>query len=281
MLLVDYLHAVYFVERELESNTRYLIALKVKVFREWLGREAKLSDLTPETVNQFVLHRLEVRSRETVRGERSILRGIWAHAFERGDTEVPPMRLRKVRRGVQPPDAWDENQLRSLLAIAAIQPGRFEKFDILRADYWSAFILTAYDTALRLGDLLALECRKIRGPGSLTVIQHKTRKPLDVVISERAWGEVKKIRSSKRPYLFGGVICRRHFFPSFARLVRAAGLEGGTKMLRRSAGSLFERDNPGEGQKLLGNGRDVFERHYLNQQIIKRPGRLPPRLDSA
>jgi integrase len=280
MLLTDFLNDVYSVEKELASNTVYLIFLKIRQFELWLDRPATLVDLNSDNINRFVKARLEVRSRETVRGERSMLRALWSYAHEEcGLLDQPPSRIRKVSRDVPPPDCWDEAQLKSLLAVCAIQRGYFEKWQLSRADYWTAFVLTAYDTGLRLGDLMLLECSRVRCAGTIRVIQHKTGKPLDVAISDRAWDAIRKIRSQKRKHLFQ-VICRRHWFPSFARIVEAAGLTGGTKMLRRAAGSLYERDNPGEGHKITGNGRDVFERHYLAQRIVRKGGRLPPRLDA-
>ncbi len=270
----SYLRQSYFVERELEANSRSFMIFKVAIFGRFLRRPPTLDDLNSETMYQFILSRLENRSRETVRGERSTLRAIWADAHERGLLPNPPSRIRKIKKTLPAPDAWSEDDLRKLLARAAKLRGLLRGKKISRAAYWRMVILTAYNTGLRLGDLERLESSIITGPGSYRVTQHKTNKPLTITITRSNWEAIEATNPSSRKYLIR-VLCRDAFYDAFKLLVEDCDLHGGTKMIRKAAGSAFERDNPGEGHKLLGNGREVFLQHYADPTITEKSGRVP------
>jgi hypothetical protein len=67
-----------------------------------------------------------------------------------------------------------------------------------------------------------------------------------------------------------------HFRVEFAKIVKAAGLVGTFKKLRKSSGSRAEQLNAGSGHVHLGNSRRVFEQHYLGSDAIDvQPVRLP------
>ncbi len=278
--VVEYLERFYFTERELEKPSRAFILMKLGIFGAFLKRSPTLGDLTSELINQFILHRLESRSRETVRGERSTLRAIWNDAHERGVLPNPPSRIRKIKKLLPPPVAWDEGQLRRLLIEAARQRGLLRGKGISRATYWRMFFLIAYQSALRLGDLERISSSLITGPGSYTIMQHKTKKPLRFTIDQTAWDAIVATNPSKRKYLLR-VLSRPAFFDALKIITGNCDLTGGTKMIRKGAGSAFEREHPGEGHKLLGNGRDVFLQYYADPRITDIPGRLPPKLDTA
>lgn len=278
MTILSYLERFYFTERELERGSRLFILFKVGIFGSWLGHTPRLDDLNSETLNRFILARLDERSRETVRGERSCLRAIWNDAHERGLIDLAPSRIRKIKKQLGAPEAWTESELKSLLAEAAKQRGMLRGKGIARAAYWRMFFLVAYSTGLRLGDLERLTTAQLRGPGTYRINQHKTGKPLDITIDEPTWQAIAATNPAKRKYVIR-VLGRGAFFDALKIIVDNCGLHGRTKMIRKSAGSLFEREYPGEGHKLLGNGRDVFLRHYADPKIIDKPGRLPPRLN--
>ena len=49
----------------------------------------------------------------------------------------------------------------------------------------------------------------------------------------------------------------------YSRISSLARVGGKLKWFRSGSGTDYERENPGEGHKLLSNGRGVFEKHYL------------------
>lgn len=281
MLLSEYLETRYFVERDLEKSTRLFFLLKIGVFGAFLKRSPTLADLNRDTINRFLVKRLEDRSRETVRGERSVLVALWNDAHNVGLLEHPPSRIKPIKKQLPEPEGWDEGQLRKLVAYAATIDGNLKGKGIERAAYWRAFFLTAYDSGLRLGDLELLRSSMVVGAGTYRVSQHKTKKPVEFSISPVTWEAIKATHPHARKLIFGGVLSRRSFFLRLREIVTGAGLRGRTKMIRKSSGSLFERQYPGEGHTHLGNGRDVFLKHYAVDRLIQKKGRLPPQLENG
>jgi integrase len=190
---------------------------------------------------------------------------------------MPPSRIRKIKKILPPPCAWSQADLQALLKECSKQRGQLRGKGISRAAYWRMFFLVAYSTGLRLGDLERLPSSMIVGPGSYRITQHKSKKPIDITIDQQTWEAIAATNPAKRKFVIR-VMSRPSFFDALKIIVGNCELRGGTKMIRKAAGSLFERDNPGEGHKLLGNGRDVFLQYYADPKITDTPGRLPPRL---
>jgi integrase len=278
MKLVELLERHYFLERDIRDSTRLFLLIKVGAFGRWLGRPPLVADLNSETVNTFIAHRLTERARETVRGERAVLRALWQFAFDGRLTEVPPQRIRPLKRLRNVVEGWDESQVRKLLDEAGSLSGRLRGHTVLRRDYWRAVVRTVYDTGLRAADLLNLKSADVAAPGPLVVVQAKTRQPVETAISADAVQAIAAIRPNERERPFA-IIGRRSFFEGFAKIAKSADLTGRARMLRRTSGSLVERDNPGSGHLHLGNGRSVFERHYNVPRLSSRGAKLPPRIE--
>lgn len=273
--LRTFLTTHYFAERDLRGSTQAFFRCKLNAFERWLGRQATLDDLSSTMLNAFLDYRISDRSRETARSEKAVLRAIWQAAFDARLLENPPLRIKKIRRALPEVEAWDCEQVNALLKVATSQLGRIRGVRVPKSLYWLAVVRTLFDTGLRAGDLLALESAKITGPGCYTVRQRKTGKDVPIAISEATWQAIERIKSPERPLLFGDVLKSRAFFQGFATLVKAAHLCGRSKMLRRTRGSMIERQHPGEGHTHLGNGRQVFERHYLAKRIAPQIARFP------
>jgi integrase len=277
MKLIDLIENHYFVERDIRHSTRLFFIVKAGVFGRWLERPPLIADLNAATINAFITHRLAVCSRETVRGERAVLRALWQFAHDAYLLDAPPSRIKPLKRERKIVEGWDRDQIRKLLEAADALTGRIRGTFAQRADYWRAVVLVAYDTGLRAGDLQQLPASCMRQAGPITVIQSKTREPVETAIGDDAVAACKKIMAPGRNQPFA-IIGRRSFFEGFAAICKAAGLDGRARMLRRTSGSLVERDNPGQGHKHLGNGRDVFVRHYDVLRLSGRGPMLPPRL---
>lgn len=277
-LLSSFVRDVYAAERDLRPSSLAFIHMQLGLFARFLQRAPTLQDLSNATINAFLDWRLaDGRSRETARGSRAVLRGLWQHAFDVGLMSTPPQRLKKLKRQLPVVEAWDCDEISRLLAVAKSRVGSF-RCGVRRADYWEAVVRTLLDTGLRVGDLLSLDSHAIRGPGVVRIVQRKTSKPVEVEIGEAAWSAIARTQPLSRRKIFGDVLCRGEYFRQFKELCVAAGLNGRSKMLRRSSGSLVEREHPGEGHAHLGHGREVFQNHY-NAMRISRPQVRRPRFD--
>jgi len=280
--LLSFANDVYFLEQELRPATRAFYKLKIIAFGRYLGRTAMVSDLNAATINRFILHRLEERSRETVRGERATLLALWQKAFDiGGHTDDRPGRVRSISKNLPPVVGWSLDELRNLLAIAGQMRGCCRDSDVQRADLFTAVILALYQSGLRLGDLRALGREDLAAREPFAVTQQKTGKPIVVNFQPSGWDAIAKILRPGEQKPFAARHNKRNFTTAFAALCKQAGLVGRTKMLRRMSGSVVEAMYPGEGHTKLGNTEHVFDQYYNIQKITRRDTRLPPELGTA
>gem|GEM_PF-1370027 len=288
MMLTDFVKDIYSLERAISKGHRNLILVKVRRYSHFLGHEATLHDLNAVSINRFLEHRESVVKNATVVGERAILRALWGAANEsEPDSEwyVPakPARLRRLRREEVDVEGWDGEQLKSLMLATERQRGMFRSQavgKVERAPFWRAFLLTAYDTGLRLGDLLRLTAEQVTAEGSIRIKQNKTGKYHTIWISAEAVAAIRAtLTQQPRKLVFGGVIGKSCLHKAWRKMITALGMKGGTKYVRRTSGSMIERARPGQGHIHLGNGANVFTKHYRVERLINDKPVLPPRID--
>lgn len=284
MLLVDFV-GDYLLGREACPKYRRSLELSVACFGRFVGRAAVLADLTAATINRYLVQLGERGlARSTIRGERSRLLSLWRDAFDREMVDAPPLRVRKIAVSSRPVEAWTKDEIERLLAVAAGLRGRFKnRWLMAKADFARALILCAYDSGARLGDLERWTFADLRDDGLIFWTQHKTGKPQTAILYPETLAACRRLRHPSRPTIFGGVLGRRYFYRWVKEIVAAAGLSGTFRYLRRSSGSILERDNPGWGSRHLGNLPSVFDRHYraprIAEDLERRP--RPPQLLGA
>lgn len=272
----------YWLSRPGVKKHRELVKASVRKLASHLGRPPVISDLTDETLNGFLASLADSSlSRWTIKGHRARLLALWRFACEDGLIDREP---RKVRSVAVPPlkvEGWNEDQLARLVAAARSQQGCFRRSRISRRDFAVALVLAAYDIGARLGDLERLPVTALDEP-VVWWVQGKTGKEQTARFRPETVGAMRKIVSPDRDAIFGGALNRKNFYRFWRGLVKSAGLKGTFRYLRRTSGSLIDRDHPGWGHRHLGNRPDVFRAHYevrrLTQSAEHRP--LPPAIET-
>lgn len=273
--------ARYVLERELSREYGKSLRAVEREFSAWLKRRAQCTDLTDARVNSWLafLCAANGRARVTMANKRQLLLILWRAAWRDGLVSQPPRRVRVIAAPTPPVRAWTRGDVKRLLAIAARAPGRMMRSRVPRAKFWRAFILTAYYSGLRLGDLCRLRWEEISADGTILTVQHKTGEPIVCRVRRDCLAALKAIRSAKRLRPIGDCLCRKRIILGFRALVRAAGLSGGTRMLRRTGATQVEINAPGWGRQHLGHrSYGTAERHYLDASQIQRHKPTPPRI---
>lgn len=273
--------AAYTLSHDLAPTSRQQLRLTIDRYERWLGRAGTVLDLEDDSCNRWLQSMQDSGlSRTTVRGQRANLLTLWRWACEECGHDVWPRRVRKIRAPVPIPEAWSECQMRSLLTEAAKQHGRFKRSRVRRADYWRALILVAWDSALRLGDLLRLRFDQVGDDGCVVLQQSKTGWPIVCRLRPETVAAVQVIRLPPRDRVFGDGLSRGHLFREFRLIVKAAGLVGGTKRIRRGAATAVERLMPGSAQRQLGHRTPgLAARHYIDPRLLGGDGRpRPPKI---
>ena len=276
MLLADLLD-VYLSERE--ASPRYIESLKRTVKRARQFGLLDTSQLIPEKANEF-LTRLPVAAvtRSNIRRE---LLTIWRFAFEQSSTDVPPLRVCRIKATPPPPRAWSLDTLRQLLSAAEQDPRPVSQRipGLLWRDVLPCWIVIGYDTGLRLSDLLHLHESNIAN-GCVICTAQKTGKFTVRAISpvglELAGQLLKK---SPDGTLFRWALPRRRVLKKWKEFLQEQGVAGSSRWLRRSGATYVEIQCKGEAQRFLGHSNSVLaHRHYLDQTLAAQLPHSPPAL---
>ena len=252
------------------------LRMSVQAWEAFAGRSLELADLQADSLNTYLDWLRANRRPDTVRTRRGNLLILWHHAFDAELTDVAPRRLRKLRPIARMPSAWTLEEVRTLIDEAHRLPGTFWRTKIRRAPWWESLLRAAYDTGLRLGDLLRLSARDVGA--SMMIEQHKTGRPVHVSIRPATMALIdQSLADEPRDViwpLWGG---EETFYLHFRRLVAASAIRPGTfRWLRRSAATQLEREQPGRGTELLGHAsRRTTEAWYLDRSQLGSPP-LPP-----
>lgn len=268
----------YLLARSVSYDYANTLRSRVADFCRWAGADVPIHALTCELVNEW-LAELEQggMSRWSLVGYRGAILTVWTAAFEAGDNDNPPLRVRRIAKPRLVVEAYTHAEIKQLLATAA-QIKEIHSDGNRASDFWQAAIQVGYSCGPRRGDLLAVEWRHVSPAGWLSFVQHKTGFPHTVQLSADAIKFCRLLNGSGLllPWPYNA----DWFSRRFKRLRIAAGVTRGSfKWVRRSAGSYAERDTPGNGSRLLGQ-RDpaVFRRYYEDVTITGQDSPGPPPL---
>jgi len=254
--------------------------------------EQRLDHLTDDHLNQWAKQlKREGKNPKTIKMRLSTVKSVWRDAFMAGECQTEPRRVVKIKCPRSMPVAWTHEELRRLLDAAATVPLWFKRTGIRKAAFWRAFILVAYDSALRLNDLESLRREQIQTGGRIIITQHKTGTLHSVRLRPETLAAIKQLEPWDAPgrgdVIFWWGAGRSEFFRQFRRLLLSAGLTssyGLTRRLRRSSATAAEAVQPGIASLHLGHSPEsgnLAHRHYLDPRLLPERVTTPPPLVEA
>ncbi len=193
MILIEAV-AEYCDSSGIEKITAQQYERSVNCFGAFLGRPALIEDLVTQQVNRWLRVIGESKSACTVRNRLRGLTPVWNWLAMQGKVAFyNPRSIRKVKVTKNAPKAWSLGQIEALLEAAQTLEGRVH-FGPTAAELMNAWVLLAYETALRPSDLLLLrfDCFDYR-QNLVTLTDHKTGNPNCLYISDRAMSAVKNL----------------------------------------------------------------------------------------
>jgi integrase len=276
----------YRLTHDVEASTVGQLRNAAKLITRFAGGQLTVESLSEELVNRWLLVRREAGlSPDTVRGNRTSILMLWRSAAEEGFTREPG-RICRIKRRDRVIRAFNADDLAALLSAADSMQGAYRRHRIPQRLYLRSFVLAAYDTGLRLSDLLVIRRRDIWWPDSkgtaiLSLVQTKTKHSHRVHLREATMREVDACAKSgqSREYIWGGVT-KRHFFVRMRRLCQAAGLIGSSKLIRRAGASYVAKElGESAASRFLGHrSPELARRNYLDQNIVACEAPMPPPL---
>lgn len=157
-----------------KTKSKYGIA--IRHLKRHLGREPLVSDLNDETIIGCLTNRQESGNTPgTVNGYRGKFVCLADYAFRKGllpeTFDIP--KLKEIRRR---PNTLSEEQMDALIAAAKVTPGMIGALPA--SLFWSALVLVLYDTAARVGSIMAAEWDDIDWKAGTIHLRAETTKSL-------------------------------------------------------------------------------------------------------
>lgn len=266
------------MERDLAKSTIGQYRKAVSRFSEFIGSPAEDTDLTTPRLNAFVAD-LQTKVTNTTAGNyRRALCRVWNHLTEsEGFPSYEIRRLRRPKAEEQPVFAWSLAELRMLLA-SCDRIDRKLRMGLSVRDYFRALLLTAYDTALRPSDLFLVRWDQFsRTKRCILLVQHKTRKPHIVFLSDESVAAIEVIRGDRDrifPLTWGGIrrwmelIFQGASTQGFERL---PGKNLGT-LRKTNATEIYVVDGEAAAAESLGHtsGTRIVRKHYIDHRALRK-----------
>lgn len=267
----------YLLARSVSRDYATALRSRVEAFCAWAKADVPIFAVCPDLVNEWLAELEESgMSVWSLRDYRGSILSVWNDAFDKGDNDHAPLRIRKFTKPRIIVKAYTHREIATLLKAAA-KLGKVHSDGNKSSIFWQAAINVAYCCGPRRGDLLAVDWEQVSPDGVLAFVQHKTGFPNRAKLTREALALCRKLKGDGRllPYPY----CEDWFSSSFKKLRKSAGvMRGSFKWIRRSAGSYAELKEKGAGAKLLGH-RDptVFQRFYEDEEITgENPAEPPP-----
>ena len=252
-LTLDALRESYVLAHDLMPASVDYYRRITSCFQKWYGGPVPMDAFDVELCNRFLLAKQQAgRASHYRKSLRNGLRALLNFA------DVPG-KLRSVKFERLRPAAWSKEEVQRLV-------------DAAPDEAWRIRISLSYFTGLNQCDLERVEKRHFVD-GVLEWRRSKTGKLVKVRIPAALVARLPDV-GPVCPRVVSDEWIRR----TFAKIVKAAGLVGTLKTLRKSSGTAVESQHPGCGHLHLGNTRAVFELHYMNPErglVALSPPDLP------
>jgi integrase len=242
---------------------------------------AKIAESIPElsakAINSYLRARLASVSPITVSNERRMIMTLWRWAWEEEHVDSAPRGVMRVRAPLKPVEAWSVAQCHALVKGAEKFFGRRLRNGADLGLFLQTWVVLAYETGARYGDIFAWRKANFRN-GSVGWVTSKTGVVCTRVLSDKAMDLVgQMLKQSPDGRVLGWVCCRRQSFKLMRRLLADCVPAGSGRWLRRSAATHLEAVDPGKAQWFLAHKTPgLAARHYLDQSQLAGRSCRPP-----
>jgi integrase len=246
--------------RRVGGSPGYLEQLTVLVKRlPW-----QAADLTPDQIDTYLDNALCHLAPSTVANHRRMLRTLMRFAADEGYVDKSIVRnLRRVKCPPPCPTALRHSEIAQWVRAAKAMPGGTHT--CAYAILLPAWVLTAYSTGLRTGDLLKIRWDQIRGH-RLLLAQSKTAEPHVCWLDDHAL-QALHLLPRLGPRIFGDLTNKDRILHAMRRLVKSSKQTGTTRWLRRSGATYTEAEKK-DSSRYLGHRDPGMKRHYVDRLLL-------------
>lgn len=276
--LLLFMENVYAPIRMIGKRTRRRFRTVVWNLSRFVGRRAKVSDLTDTSIAAFLRHRLDAgKSAHSVDSDRNELVALANMAAKKRLLDEFP-EIRPVPKPEIEPDAWTAEELQKLFQAATDTRGTID--GLPAADWFIAAFCVMLDCGERTEATMAIRWGWIdEASGRLLIpaaFRKKQRKSPPYVLRPETLRALDRLRRPDRQHVFltpGGDKVA-FVYARLRRLVARAGLDDNRRnrfqKLRRTFATSVAIGG-GDATEALGHSsKRITERHYLDASKISR-----------
>lgn len=258
------------------ESSVYQMRVAIRLFERWRGAPVRTSELTDDLLRRFLSAYSTGHARATVNGKRRFLLALWRCAVDNGLATVAPSRVPRMPEPYKLPEAWTVDEIGRIISESRREPGEIAAIPARR--FWPSLLLTKYYCGERIGALLhvplanlSMDHRGMVVPGEV----RKNRRERWCSLPDDAIAACAAILNPTREFVWPWPWSREWLEQKFKTILKRAGVRYGRgkgglfNKIRRSSGSIVDAAG-GDGSRLIGNGRGVFERYYRDPRIADK-----------
>lgn len=277
MLLQHVLRDLYAPLTGVSDRTITLYDYTLRSWGELLGRPPETSDLDELTVARFLAHRVRTLSPATACKDKAQIKAIWGFCLKRKLCDTWPQTPRIVVPE-RVPEAWFADELQRLIDSARQEPLTYCGFP--GSCVFPAILLTAYSTGERIGAIMGLKCRDVRGCSVVFRAEARKGRRRDIFreISVECADALHAVRRGPEDAAIPWDRHETYIYNRLKIILKRAGLPHGRQdkfhKVRKTTASYYEAAG-GSAQRLLDHSSPAVTRKYLDPRIVS-PGAPAP-----
>jgi integrase len=259
------------------DRTITLYGYTLRSWGEQLGRPPETTDLEELAVARFLAHRVRSMSAATAAKDKAQLTALWGFCSRRKLCDTWP----QTPRIIVPeriPEAWLADEFQRLIDSSRQEPLSYCGFP--GSLVFPAMLLTAYSTGERIGAIMSLRCRDVRGCAVIFRAEDRKGRRRDIFrdISVACADALLAIRRGPEDTAIPWDKHPTYVYNRLKIILKRAGLPHGRQdkfhRVRKTTASYYEAAG-GSAQRLLDHSSPAVTRRYLDPRIVT-PGEPAP-----
>lgn len=261
----------------ISDRTIDLYEYTIKSLSEFLGRDATTADLDELTVARWLAHRVRTMAAATAAKDRAQCRALWEFCSRRKLCDTWPT-MARIIVPERIPEAWMADEMQRVMDSARQEPNTYAGF--AGSKVFPAILLTAYSTGERIGAIMSLRCRDVRGCSVVFRAEDRKGRRRDTFreISVECADALMAVRREPEDTAIPWDRHPTYIYNRLKIILKRAGLPCGRRdkfhKVRKTTASYYEAAG-GSAQRLLDHSSPAVTRRYLDPRIV-RPGAAAP-----
>lgn len=275
---LDRLYSEYVSHRPaLKERSAEQLRLAVRSFEVYLGRPARIGDLTDSTLAKFMRAYLAEHAAATTNSKRRGLLTLARWALKRGSSPSPLAEVPAVPEPRRVPQAWTVCEIEKLVSCARECPGMIG--DIPARLFWPSLILATFDTGCRVSALMSARSMNLSmAERSLVIEPEATKTGVGAVywLHDQTVASLAGHYDPTRELVWPWPYHRNTLWSMSRRIVEKAGLtvdrrgRGQFHRIRRTTISYCAAVSPSLAQQQAGHGNPRTTDRYIDPRIARR-----------